>query len=66
MRRPVQNFDQIALRHSRRAALKRKGAASITLTPSEWEQFQAMLFEQAEPNERLRRAFAEHERVVRR
>jgi uncharacterized protein (DUF1778 family) len=38
----------------------------ITLTPAEWERFQAMLLDPPVPNRRLRRAFAEHARVVRR
>jgi uncharacterized protein (DUF1778 family) len=38
----------------------------ITLTPAEWERFQALLVDPPEPNRRLRRAFAEHARVVRR
>jgi uncharacterized protein (DUF1778 family) len=37
----------------------------ITLTPAEWERFQAMLLDPPEPNRRLRRAFAEHARIVR-
>jgi uncharacterized protein (DUF1778 family) len=38
----------------------------ITLTPAEWGRFQAMLLDPPEPNARLKRAFAEHARVVRR
>jgi uncharacterized protein (DUF1778 family) len=38
----------------------------ITLTRAEWERFQAMLLEPPEPNKRLKKAFAEHARVVRR
>ena len=38
----------------------------ISLTPSEWDRFQAMLFDPPEPNRRLKRALAEHARVVRR
>jgi uncharacterized protein (DUF1778 family) len=38
----------------------------ITLTPAEWDRFQAALLDPPEPNARLRRAFAEHARVVRR
>jgi uncharacterized protein (DUF1778 family) len=38
----------------------------ITLTPAEWERFQDLLFNPPAPNKRLRRAFAEHARVVRR
>jgi uncharacterized protein (DUF1778 family) len=38
----------------------------ITLTPAEWDRFQDLLFNPPEPNKRLRRAFAEHMRVVRR
>jgi uncharacterized protein (DUF1778 family) len=38
----------------------------ITLTPAEWQRFQAMLLDPPPPNRRLKRAFAEHARVVRR
>ena len=38
----------------------------ITLTPLEWERFQAMLLGPAQPNRRLKQAFAAHARVVRR
>lgn len=38
----------------------------ITLTPAEWERFQSMLLDPPGPNKRLKRAFAEHARVVRR
>ena len=38
----------------------------ITLTPSEWERFQSMLLNPPEPNKGLKRALAEHARVVRR
>jgi len=38
----------------------------ITLTPDEWERFQSMLLNPPQPNRRMRRAFAEHARVVRR
>ena len=38
----------------------------VTLTPAEWERFQTMLFNPPAPNKRLKRAFAEHARVVRR
>jgi len=36
----------------------------ITLTPAEWERFQDMLIDPPEPNRCLRKAFAEHARVV--
>ena len=38
----------------------------ITLTPGEWSEFQEMLLNPSEPNEKLKAAFAEHARVVRR
>ena len=38
----------------------------ITLTRAEWERFQEMLLNPPEPNKRLKKAFAEHARVVRR
>jgi uncharacterized protein (DUF1778 family) len=38
----------------------------ITLTPEAWEEFQRMLLDPPEPNERLKKALAEHARVVRR
>jgi uncharacterized protein (DUF1778 family) len=38
----------------------------ITLTGEEWERFQALLLHPPEPNERFRRAAAEHKRIVRR
>ena len=38
----------------------------ITLTQAEWEHFQEMLLNPPEPNKRLKQAFAEHARVVRR
>jgi uncharacterized protein (DUF1778 family) len=38
----------------------------ITLTRAEWDRFQQMLLDPPEPNKRLKRAFAEHMRVVRR
>jgi len=38
----------------------------ITLTQAEWERFQDMLLNPPEPNKRLKKAFAEHARVVRR
>jgi uncharacterized protein (DUF1778 family) len=38
----------------------------ITLTADEWERFQTLLLNPPPPNKRLRRAFAEHARVVRR
>jgi uncharacterized protein (DUF1778 family) len=37
----------------------------ITLAPDEWERFQELLLNPPEPNERLRKAFAEHARTVR-
>jgi uncharacterized protein (DUF1778 family) len=39
---------------------------AITLTADEWERFQSLLLNPPSPNRRLRRAFAEHARVVRR
>jgi uncharacterized protein (DUF1778 family) len=38
----------------------------ITLTRAEWDRFQEMLLNPPEPNKRLKKAFAEHARVVRR
>lgn len=38
----------------------------ITLTPAEWERFQDVLLNPPEPNKRLKKALAEHARVVRR
>jgi uncharacterized protein (DUF1778 family) len=38
----------------------------ITLTGEEWERFHALLLHPPEPNERFRRAAAEHKRIVRR
>jgi uncharacterized protein (DUF1778 family) len=38
----------------------------ITLTAAEWERFQAMLLNPPEANKRLKKALAEHTRVVRR
>lgn len=38
----------------------------ITLTPAEWDRFQQMLLDPPEPNKRLKKALAEHARVVRR
>lgn len=38
----------------------------VTLTADEWDRFQAMLLNPPSPNKRLRRAFSEHARVVRR
>jgi uncharacterized protein (DUF1778 family) len=38
----------------------------ITLTRAEWDRFQELLLTPPEPNKRLKRAFAEHARVVRR
>jgi uncharacterized protein (DUF1778 family) len=38
----------------------------ITLTPDEWERFSTLLLNPPAPNRRLKRAFAEHARVVRR
>jgi len=37
----------------------------ITLTPDEWARFEDMLLHPSEPNARLRRALAEHDRLVR-
>jgi uncharacterized protein (DUF1778 family) len=37
----------------------------ITLTPSEWNRFQDMLLNPSRPNKRLKKALAEHTRVVR-
>jgi uncharacterized protein (DUF1778 family) len=38
----------------------------ITLTPEEWARFQEMLMNPSKPNAKLRAAFAEHARIVRR
>jgi uncharacterized protein (DUF1778 family) len=38
----------------------------ITLTRTEWDRFQDLLLNPPEPNKRLKKAFAEHARVVRR
>jgi uncharacterized protein (DUF1778 family) len=38
----------------------------ITLTRAEWDRFQDMLLNPPEPNKRLKKALAEHARVVRR
>jgi uncharacterized protein (DUF1778 family) len=38
----------------------------ITLTQAEWQRFQAMLLDPPRPNRRLKRAFVDHARVVRR
>jgi len=38
----------------------------ITLTRAEWDRFQELLLNPPEPNKRLKQAFAEHARVVRR
>ena len=38
----------------------------ITLTTDEWERFRKLLLDPPEPNKRLKRAFAEHARVVHR
>jgi len=38
----------------------------ITLTASEWDRFSALLLNPPKPNKRLKRALAEHGRVVRR
>jgi uncharacterized protein (DUF1778 family) len=38
----------------------------VTLTQAEWERFQEMLLDPPEPNKRLKKALAEHARVVRR
>jgi uncharacterized protein (DUF1778 family) len=38
----------------------------ITLTRAEWDRFQDMLLNPPESNKRLKKAFAEHARVVRR
>ncbi len=38
----------------------------ITLTTNEWDRFRALLLNPPELNKRLKRAFAEHARVVRR
>jgi uncharacterized protein (DUF1778 family) len=37
----------------------------ITLTRAEWERFQEILLDPPEPNKRLKKALAEHARVVR-
>ena len=46
-------------------AIMRK-SETITLTSDEWERFQTLLLDPSEPNKRLKRAIAEHARVVRR
>lgn len=38
----------------------------ITLTPEAWEEFQRLLLDPPEPNEKLKEALAEHARVIRR
>ena len=38
----------------------------ITLTREEWERFHTLLLDPPRPNERFRRAAAEHRRIVRR
>jgi uncharacterized protein (DUF1778 family) len=38
----------------------------ITLTQAEWDRFQELLLNPPEPNKRLKKALAEHARVVRR
>ncbi len=38
----------------------------IALTAEEWRQFQDMLLNPPEPNERLRQALADHERIINR
>lgn len=37
----------------------------IALTAEEWERFQQLLLDPPAPNERLRKAFVEHARIVR-
>lgn len=37
----------------------------ISLTAKEWERFQELLLDPPEPNEKLKKAFAGHARVVR-
>ena len=39
---------------------------AVTLTPAEWERLQRMILDPPQPNRRLRDAFAEHARIVRR
>lgn len=39
---------------------------AITLTPEAWEEFRRLLLDPPEPNEALKKAIAEHKRVVRR
>jgi uncharacterized protein (DUF1778 family) len=51
------------------AALQRANAIlekqdTITLTGEEWERFHALLLHPPEPNDRFRRAAAEHKRIV--
>lgn len=36
----------------------------IALTAEEWQRFQGMLLNPPEPNERLRQALADHERII--
>ena len=44
-------------------AIVRKQEA-ITLTPEEWERFCALLLQPPAPNRRLKRALADHSRIV--
>lgn len=37
----------------------------ITLSPAGWEEFQRMVLHPPKPNKRLKKAFAEHARIVR-
>ena len=36
----------------------------IALTAEEWQRFQGMLLDPPEPNERLRQALADHDRII--
>jgi uncharacterized protein (DUF1778 family) len=46
-------------------AIDRENMA-VTLTPDEWGRLQGMILDPPQPNRRLRDAFAEHARIVRR
>ena len=46
-------------------AIMRKNEV-VTLTRAEWDRFQELLLNPPEPNSRLKKALAEHARVVRR
>jgi uncharacterized protein (DUF1778 family) len=54
-----------ATKHPDRIKLRLRKPDLIVLTAKEWERFRALLLDPPEPNDRLKRAFAEHARVVR-